>query len=343
MRLAQSRTDATAYNVIDLGTFGTGRTLALSIDKHGTVFGRYTRADGASRSFKWTESDGYNDLGDFDGNAFLFLGTNDHGLLNGSVLVAPNFQRAVAWLPGEGFINLDGDNAGSTLGSNNRGAIAGTRFGTGTSAAFVWTAGDGAQLIPLRVDGRTILRSTGGDINERGTVAGTLISQSEGGGPQVNSAFVWDNTSGTTLIPPLGPGNVGVTFISDEGLVLGASETRAAVTGERRTSPLASSPGDVPVHAWKWSYATGLVDLGTLGGKHSVAWHADRDGNVYGWSSDAANVRHAVKWSIEGPVVDLGTLGGDTFIGGLNKHGVLAGWSVTPSGETHAVQFVPSK
>lgn len=338
-----SKTDARAYDIIDLGTFGIGPTIALAIDKHETVLGRYTRADGAPRSFKWTEEHGFADLGEFEGHAFLVLNTNDHGLLNGSIFAGPGVQRAVAWLPGEGFVYLDGTNTGGTLGSNDRGAIAGTRTGIGTSAAFIWTQDAGVQLVPLAVDGRSIRASSGGDVNDDGAVAGTLTLRSITAGPNENRGYVWHATGGTTLIPPLGPAAVGVTFISEEGMVLGASETRLPLPGERRASPLASSPGDVPVHAWKWSADLGLVDLGTLGGKHSVAWHADRDGNVYGWASDATSVRHAVKWAIDGTVVDLGTLGGSTVIGGLNKHGVLTGWSAPATGPAHAVLFIPKK
>ena len=343
VRSAQSKTDATEYEVTDLGSFGIGATISFAIDKQGTVLGRYTRADGAFRSFRRTEKDGYEDLGDFEGRAFQILNTNDRGLLNGNVSVGPGVQRAVAWVPKEGFTYLDGTNTGSTLGSNDRGAIAGTRTEIGKSSAFVWTEEAGVQLIPVLIAGRTIVNSTGADLNNDGTFAGTVVSRPVGGGPTFNRAFVYDATGATTLIPPLGPTNVGVTSISDEGLVVGASETRAPLPGERRASPLASSPGDVPVHAWKWSQSLGLVDLGTLGGKHSVAWDSDKDGNVYGWSSDAANRRHAVKWSIDGSVVDLGSLGGDTFIGGLNKHGVLTGWSVAPDGVAHAALFEPNK
>lgn len=337
-----SRTDATAYSVTDLGTFGIGPTISFAIDKHGTVLGRFTRAGGTPGSFRRTDKDGYEDLGSFEGRPFLILNTNDHGLLNGSVVVGPGVQRAVAWLPRGGFVYLDGNNSGGTLGSNDRGAVAGTRTGPGTSAAFVWTEKSGVELIPVLIPGRTVLRSGGSDLNNRGVFAGTVASRpDDASGPITNRAFVWDAATGTSVIPPLGPANVGVTSISDEGLVTGASETRMAAFGELRPGPLASSPGDVPVHAWKWSSALGLVDLGTLGGQHSVAWDSDKDGNVYGWASDAANVQHAVKWLADGGIVDLGSLGGNTVIGGLNKHGLVTGWSIAPDGKAHAVLFKP--
>jgi probable HAF family extracellular repeat protein len=184
------------------------------------------------------------------------------------------------------------------------------------------------------------MRSGASDLNNSGTVAGQVSYII--GGVMHARAFTWDEATGTTLIPPLGPGNVGVTYVSDEGLVLGASEMRQPLPGETRVNPLASTPGTIPVHAWKWSAAGGLVDLGTLGGDHSVAWNADRAGNVYGWASDAAGAQHAVKWTADGGIVDLGGLGGNTLTGGLNKHGVVAGWS-TVAGQAHAVIFAPRK
>lgn len=342
VRPSQSTTRATTYNMTDLGSFGIGSTTSFAIDKHGTILGRYTRANGSPGSFRHTDKDGYEDLGDFEGRAFLILNTNDHGMLNGSVFMGPGVQRAVAWLPKDGFVYLDGANSGGTLGSNDRGAIAGTRTGPGTSAAFAWSEESGVELIPVLIPGRTVASSGGSDLNNGGVFAGTVVSRPDAGGPSTNRAFVWDAVNGTTLIPPLGPANVGVTSISDEGLVTGASETRAPLFGERRSSPLAANPGDVPVHAWKWSSALGLVDLGTLGGKHSVAWASDRDGNVYGWASDAANVQHAVKWFADGSIIDLGSLGGNTVVGGLNKHGVVTGWSIAPDGKAHAVLFKPT-
>lgn len=146
--------------------------------------------------------------------------------------------------------------------------------------------------------------------NDHGVVAGT--------------GFCLGRCNGETIIPPLGQANVGVTHVSDEGLVVGASEMRRPLPGDIQGAPLRANPGTIPVHAWKWSAAGGLVDLGTLGGDHGVTWNADRDGNVYGWASDAAGMQHAVKWPSGGGVIDLGGLGGNTVPGGLNKHGVVA-------------------
>lgn len=338
--LRLSRYDAEEYEIRDIGTFGGQPTQGLDIDKHGTVYGRYGSPP-SQRSYKWTESGGFEDLGDIDGFSFQILTANDHGLLNGSVFMADG-QRGAAWVPGTGFVLIDPDFRGSTLGNNDRGVVAGRRIEPGGgSSAYVWSIKDGLSIVPVRVENASSIGAGAADVNNFDVVAGQVSFVSDG---KIQSrAFIWDEATGTTIIPPLGPFDVGVTYVSDAGLVVGASHMRRPLSGETSRTPLASNPGTIPVHAWKWSAAEGLTDLGTLGGDHSVAWNADRDGDVYGWASDAAGVQHAVKWPASGGIVDLGGLGGNTVTGGLNKHGVVVGGSAASDGISHAIVFTPKK
>lgn len=330
------RLQATQYEMVNLGAFGPAQTQGLAIDKHGNTFGRYG-SGGSQRSFRWTARDGFRDLGDFEGRPFLILNANDHGMLNGTVRDGAT-ARAVAWLPRQGFIHLDGTFSGTSLGSSDRGEIAGTRIHPdGRREAFVWHRGT-VTILPIAAPG-TPIRSGASDVNEKGEVAGVLAYS----GPAITiRAFVWHETSGTRLLPPPAAGRVGVTSISDEGVVTGAAEDHAPQAGETvGGDPVSQNPGSVPVHAWKWSADQGMVLLGTLGGDHAVAWHSDRFGNVYGWARDGAGVSHAVKWPATGGIVDLGTLGGHSGLGGLNKHGELTGWSTTADGAVVAVQYIP--
>ena len=332
-----ARYDAVQYEVHELATFAGQPTQGMEIDKHGTVYGRYGTGV-AQRSYRWTESGGFEDLGAVGISAFQLLGVNDHGLMNGSILTDSG-QRAAVRLSRGGFVLIDPDFPGNTLGNNDRGEVAGTRFVTQrVSHAFVWSEGAGLSLLPVSVEGAVVVSSSAADVNERRVVAGQLTFNVDG----VNQSrpFLWHEVEGTTLLPSPGPSEFGVTHVTDEGLVIGAAWTRRPMLGDFRRTPIASNPGTIPSRAWKWSAEGGLVDLGTLGGDHSVAWNADREGNVYGWASDADGVKHAVKWLATGGIIDLGP---NTLTGGLNKHGVVVGWSTPADGVSHPLVFIPVK
>lgn len=330
--------DAT-YEVVDLGAFDGRPTIAMDIDARGTVYGRHGTGPTA-RSFRWTSRLGYEDLGGPDGLAFNLNAATDFGLLNGNVIVGPGQQRAVALHPADGFIYIDAPHLGTSVGSSASGSVAGTRRNAdGSTSAFVWSRSGGVTLLPLEVDGATGVTSSAADVNERGAVAGNL-SWRNAAGRQEQRAFMWDATGGTRLVPPAGPGLVGATFVSNSGVVVGASEARPPRPGETRVDPRSSTPGAVPVLGWAWGESAGLRILPGLGGTHSVPWDVDNQGNVYGWSSDASGVRHSVRWPASGGVEKLGSLGGHSQLGGLNHRGDLAGWATAPNGETHAVKYL---
>ena len=69
--------------------------------------------------------------------------------------------------------------------------------------------------------------------------------------------------------------------------------------------------GDAETHAFSWTQADGMVDLGTLGGTSSIAFAVNEGGQVVGDSRTAGDAAtHAFSWTEEGGMVDLGTLGG---------------------------------
>jgi len=64
-------------------------------------------------------------------------------------------------------------------------------------------------------------------------------------------------------------------------------------------------------HAFRWTAATGIQYLGTLGGLESAAFGVSADGSVViGRSTNAANTRRAFRWTAAGGMKDLGSLGG---------------------------------
>lgn len=346
--LTQFSSNVDEYEVVDLGTFDGAFTQGLALNDRGVTYGRYGEGT-AQRSFRWTERAGYQAVGGLDGRPFLGLNLNNQGLVSGNIPAGDGRARPAAYVPRVGFVYLDAaDHRGTARGLNDQGEIAGARSPAagGPSQAFVWTLSGGLRLVPVALPATTgtLVSSAAVDVNNPGAVVGTvtyrLPPSPEPTRPQIR-AFVWDARNGTRLIPPFGTSTFGLTYISDHGVVLGASQMRAPQPGDVRANVLSPNPGTIPVHAWKWSEQTGVVDLGTLGGEHSVAWNMDREGNIYGWASDVAGARHAVKWTRDGRIVKLGTLSGNSFSGGVNNHGVVAGWSIAADGQAHAVHFVP--
>jgi probable HAF family extracellular repeat protein len=95
--------------------------------------------------------------------------------------------------------------------------------------------------------------------------------------------------------------------------------------------------GFVPFRAALWDGGV-IRDLGTLGGKRSLAFVINRNGQVAGSSTLAGDVEfHAFLWK-DGDMQDLGTLPGDTgsFGNGLNNEGRLVGESDDATGACRA-------
>lgn len=85
--------------------------------------------------------------------------------------------------------------------------------------------------------------------------------------------------------------------------------------------------------AFRWTQATGMQSLGTLGGSRSSAFDVSADGYVVvGWADNVSNSRHAFRWTVGGGMQDLGTLGGPTSEAwGVSADGtVVVGWARSP-------------
>lgn len=107
--------------------------------------------------------------------------------------------------------------------------------------------------------------------------------------------------------------------INDSGLIVGDS----AVAGG--------------LHAFRWTAAEGMEDLGTLGGANSRAIGVNEAGQIVGWAEIQTGQRHAFMWTRSGGMVDLGTLGGSTSEAyGLNESGMVVGRSANAAGQNRA-------
>jgi probable HAF family extracellular repeat protein len=181
-------------------------------------------------------------------------------------------------------------------------------------------------------------------INARGEVAGL----SENGqidpltaSPE-NVAALWKN--GIINLGTLGGNQSVANAINDRGQVVGAALN--AISDPFAGIPLCSTcgtfaqyfnfvPAATEMHAFRWTEADGMQDLGALGGPDSTASFVNRRGQIAGafFTSFTANPATGVPpldpffWE-DGKMVDIGTLGG-TFgaPNWMNNRGQVVGYS----------------
>jgi probable HAF family extracellular repeat protein len=199
-----------ALILTDLGSLGGGSSIAWDINDHGQVTGESWNTAGGSHAFLWT-SDGMRDIGTLGGNYSVGRSINDCGQVAGeSDIGTGQTIRAFRFTEGEGMIDL-----GSLGGTNSR------AYGINNNGQVVGESDTGP-----------ILRSS---VRWRGfPFFGTR-------------AFLWTEGVGMTDLGHLGGGTSGARAISNNGVVVGASDL---ING---TS-----------HAFRWTQAGGMIDLNTL-------------------------------------------------------------------------------
>ena len=55
---------------------------------------------------------------------------------------------------------------------------------------------------------------------------------------------------------------------------------------------MSSTAGDADYHAFLWSQSTGMLDIGTLGGAHSIAYDINNAGQIVGGSYLTGNTAY---------------------------------------------------
>jgi probable HAF family extracellular repeat protein len=99
-------------------------------------------------------------------------------------------------------------------------------------------------------------------------------------------------------------------------------------------------------HAFRWTAAGGMQDLGTLPGYDwSFASGVSANGAVVvGWAQNAAGDNRAFRWTAAGGMQDLGTLGGNRSEAfGVSADGaVVVGWADNAAGYSRAFRWTAS-
>ncbi|GLQ91761.1 hypothetical protein [Dyella acidisoli] len=319
------------YQVRNLGSLGGTSSAGISINQPGLVSG-YANLPGdqSMHAALWLNGAAF-DLGTLGGpnSAITWPVKNDYGVLVGIAETAQldplgeNWSCYLAFFPTatghvcRGFVwrwghmhalpTLGGNN-GFAAGANNLGQIVGWAENTVHDPTcdpaskqvlqfkpVVWGPDDDdIQALPL-IGNDTSGAATA--VNDRGQIVGIsgLCDQAVGRYSAIH-AVLWQNHHATDL------GNLGVAAwntpmaINEFGVVVGFANV-----------PGGSSPAGLHEHAFIWTAATGMRDLGTLSGDStSQALGINDQGLVVGQS--CGSICRAVLWRQDGSIVDLNKL-----------------------------------
>jgi probable HAF family extracellular repeat protein len=220
---------------------------------------------------------------------------------------------------------LPGDDVGAALGINNRGQVVGYCSGPALNHPFVWENG---LLTELRRPG-TSPNGQARAINDAGEIAGvTGIT---------NVAFqatVWNKDRQPIEIGNLGgPSPLSLAMdINNGGQVVGWSLTDPGAEGIQR--------------AFFWDKGV-MLDLGTLGGLHSIAYSVNSSGQVVGIALNALDQSRPFVWE-DGRMFDLNDLiipAPDTVLTSayhINNRGCISG-AAAVRGVTRGFLLTPDR
>ena len=211
--------------------------------------------------------------------------------------------RAFLWEEDLGIVDLKPLTGVNTSANdiNDNGEIAGGgNTGFGDFHAYFLSEGTSFDLGTLGGNESEALA-----VNRRGQVAG----HSRVGGAIEKHAFLIPEPGTMVDLGSLGRGG-GMSIahdVNDQGAVVGLAETKSGQP-----------------HAFLWTAAAGMRDLGTLGVVPSMALGINNRVEVVGGSG------HAFLWTEKAGMVDLGTLGGRTSCANdVNDLGCIVGVSQT--------------
>jgi probable HAF family extracellular repeat protein len=331
---AHTQAHATSYTLTDLGTLGGYISIARDINNAGQIVGEseIIAGDSRIRAFLWTSGGGMRDLAGLGVNVpgqSAAYGINASGQITGWAELSGR-GRAFIWTNGViqdlGSLNCGTCYPGSSFGTsiNNTGQVVGNSSASPVSSAHAFLS-NGTVMQDLGTLGAPQSQSFAWGINDAGQVTGRTTT------PQSRNAAFFYNGSTMQSIDTLG----GV-YTNSTGYAINASGEivgTAIVNGFQGT------------HAFRWTSASGMQDLGTLpGGGHSYAYDLNAAGLVVGAASDRNGYYNAVLWAGSTminlndylPANSKWRLGGAT---GINDLGQIVGYAYLTGYTTPGVDY----
>jgi probable HAF family extracellular repeat protein len=241
--------------------------------------------------------------------------------------VAYNLGAAAFFYDGAtilGIPGLDRSLNSTATGLNDKGQVVGTSpvGNSGRVHPFIWSKQAGLfDLLPL--DDAPFAEAL--DVNNYGVAVGDSYRD-----PVISlpaHAVRWTGPGSKLDLGSLGTGQSFAVAINDAGLIAGNSVLSPDV-----------------FHAFAWTPATGLIDIGTLGGgNQSEARAVNELGEIAGNAIIANGMSHAFLWTRSGGIRDLGTGGGVTSsVLGMSSRGRIAGSLQKTLRRDHAMTWTHS-
>jgi probable HAF family extracellular repeat protein len=217
---------------------------------------------------------------------------NDHGMVIGI-----GFEGPFVDVPGVGLKHLPGGAANAT-GVNNQGVIAGSVFDASNNViGAVWYVdATGGITGPVLTNTKAGVSFTPYDINDEGTMAGFVVTTSNG---DTTAALARFDCNGDLEVQ-----NLGVLHRADTAAFAASIDSDEVAVGDSGVS-LGSEPNSG--FLWTPARPNKLTSLGNLGGGGSFVLDINDDGQVVGQSVTEANVFVGFIWQ-SGKITDLNNL-----------------------------------